>query len=63
LTPVAIAGARHPYQTAGPPFTDAEADPEVVRYRTLLGRLHQFFRSASWSMCLSKLRSATNCFS
>src|SRR4051794_32667978 len=52
-------GDDHP---AGAPLADAEADPEEVHRGTPLGRPHQFFLSTSWSICLSRVKSATSCF-
>src|SRR5262249_45691363 len=51
-----------PDHPACSPFTYAKADAHEVHQRLLLRRLYSFFRSTSWSMCRSKVRSATSCF-
>jgi len=44
--------------------SSVKAADVVALFRTLAfaRRLHTFFDSTSWSMCLSRLRSATSCF-
>ena len=61
LTAGAIAGARHPSQPTGAPFTDPNAGPKEARHGALLGRLHPFVRSAACRMGLSSDKSATSC--
>src|SRR5215212_11578620 len=63
LAPIAAAGAGHSRHPTGPPLTHLIADPEGLHHGSLLGRLYQFFRKASCSICLSSGRSATSCLS
>jgi hypothetical protein len=53
---------RHQYST-GPAFAHGVAGPNLAYQNALLVGLQNFFESTSFSIFLSRLRSATNCFS
>lgn len=60
---VVIAGRRQKHGADCTTHTYTVARTKILGQLALLSRLQSFFLMTSWSMCLSRLRSATICFS
>ena len=59
LTTIVVRGPVLAHEVAGMADADLEADGQERDEVPLLGRLQSFFVITSWSMCLSRVRSAT----
>ena len=63
MTSIPICGPCHTQYLAGSPLTNPVVAGQVLHHRPTPRGLYHFFESTSWSIALSSVNSATNCFS